>query len=146
MEVPIWLPWPKEELRKFAETDDLHISPFREDGKTYGSPTWIWSVVVDDALYVRAYNGQNSRWYKAAMQQKAGRITAAGMTKEVTFESIDGGMNDRIDDAYRAKYKEQSISESHGRRREVRDSEADAARNQRLNFGGRNEQTDLCKL
>ena len=36
LEVPIWLPWPKEELRKFAETDDLHISPFREDGKTYG--------------------------------------------------------------------------------------------------------------
>ena len=68
------------------------------------------------------------------------------MTKEVTFESIDGGMNDRIDDAYRAKYKEQSISESHGRRREVRGSEADAARNQRLNFGGRNEQTDPCKL
>jgi len=60
--------WPKEELRKIAESDDLHISPFRDDGKTYGTPTWIWSVVVDDALYVRAYNGQSSRWYKAAMR------------------------------------------------------------------------------
>ena len=97
--------WSKNELCRIAETDDLHISPFREDGKTYGTPTWIWSVVVDDAPYVRAYNGQNSRWYKAAMQQKAGRITAAGMTKEVTFEPINSGMNDRIDDAYRAKYK-----------------------------------------
>ena len=97
--------WHKAELRKIAETDDLHISPFREDGKTYGTPTWIWSVVVDDALYVRAYNGPKSRWYKAAMRQKAGRITAAGMTKEVSFEPIAGGMNDRIDDAYRAKYK-----------------------------------------
>lgn len=38
-------------------SDDLHISPFREDGKTYGTPTWIWSVVVDGGLYVRAYNG-----------------------------------------------------------------------------------------
>lgn len=45
--------WPNEELRKIAEADDLHISPFREDGVTYGTPTWIWSVVVDDALYVR---------------------------------------------------------------------------------------------
>lgn len=102
--------WAKEELRRIAQTDDLHISPFREDGKTYGTPTWIWSVVVDDALYVRAYNGQSSRWYKAAMGQKAGRITAGGTTKEVLFEPVDGampveGMNDQIDDAYRAKYK-----------------------------------------
>lgn len=97
--------WSKNELRKMAETDDLHISPFREDGKTYGTPTWIWSVVVDDALYVRAYNGQNSRWYQAALRQKAGRITAAGITKEVSFNPVNGAINSRIDEAYRAKYK-----------------------------------------
>jgi hypothetical protein len=97
--------WPKDQLRRIAEADDLHISPFRDDGKIYGTPTWIWSVPVDDALYVRAYNGQNSRWYQAALQQKAGRITAAGMTKEVTLEPVNGPINDRIDDAYRAKYK-----------------------------------------
>jgi len=97
--------WSKNELRQIAETDDLHISPFREDGKTYGSPTWIWSVVVDQALYVRAYNEQNSRWYQAALRQKAGRIRAAGITKEVSFESETGAVNDRIDGAYRVKYK-----------------------------------------
>jgi hypothetical protein len=97
--------WSKEELRKIAEADDLHISPFREDGKTYGTPTWIWSVVVDGALYVRAYNGQRSRWHQAAMKQKAGRISSAGMTKEVTFEPVDGAINERIDDGYRSKYK-----------------------------------------
>ena len=97
--------WSKNELSKIAETDDLHISPFRDDGVTYGTPTWIWSVVVNDALFVRAYNGPASRWYKAAMQQKRGRITAAGITKDVTFEPVDGSINDRIDDAYRAKYK-----------------------------------------
>ncbi len=95
----------QHELTQIAEADDLHISPFREDGATYGTPTWIWSVVVDDALYVRAYNGQKSRWYQAAMRQKAGRITVAGITKEVRFERVDGSINDRIDDAYRAKYK-----------------------------------------
>jgi hypothetical protein len=96
--------WPKAELRRLAETDDLHISPFREDGKTYGTPTWIWSVVVDDALYARAYNGTSSRWYRAALQQKAGRILAAGTTKEVSFEPVDDSIQARIDDAYRAKY------------------------------------------
>jgi len=97
--------WPKDELNKIAETDDLHISPLREDGKTYGTPTWIWSVVVDEGLYVRGYHGQKSRWYQAAIRQKAGRITAAGMTKEVTFEAVDGAINEAIDAAYKTKYK-----------------------------------------
>jgi hypothetical protein len=96
--------WPKDERRKIAQADDLHISPFRDDGTTYGTPTWIWSVAVDDALYVRAYNGTKSRWYQAAMRQKAGCIRAAGLTKEVTFEPVTGEINDRVDDAYRAKY------------------------------------------
>jgi hypothetical protein len=100
--------WSKDELRKIAQADDLHISPFREDGATYGTPTWIWSVAVGDALYARGYNGLKSRWYQAAVRQKAGRIKAAGMTKEVTFEAVnapaDKPLNDRIDDAYRMKY------------------------------------------
>lgn len=96
--------WSREELRRIAEADDLHVSRFREDGLTYGTPTWIWSVAVDDALYVRAYNGRKSRWYQAAVRQKAGRIIAAGLTKEVTFEPVEGSINDLIDDAYRKKY------------------------------------------
>ena len=98
--------WSKDELQTIAKADDLHIAPFRNDGKTYGTPTWIWSVAVGDALYVRAYNGVKSRWYQAALKQKAGRIIAAGLTMEVIFEPVDGSINDRIDEAYRAKYQE----------------------------------------
>ena len=97
--------WPKNTLRRIAASDDLHISPFRADGVTYGTPTWIWSVVVDDALYVRGYNGTRSRWYQAALRQKAGRISAAGTTQDVAFEPFDGAINDRIDEAYRTKYR-----------------------------------------
>jgi hypothetical protein len=97
--------WSESELRKIAEADDLHVAPFREDGVTYGTPTWIWSVAVDGGLYARAYNGQDSRWYQAAVRQKAGRIAAAGLTREVMFEPVNGPINDLIDDAYRAKYR-----------------------------------------
>lgn len=97
--------WPTQELQEIAEADDLHIAPFRDDGKSYGTPTWIWSVAVEGELYVRAYNGQESRWYQAALRQNAGRVTAAGMTKEVTFERIEGLISDRIDNAYRMKYR-----------------------------------------
>ena len=97
--------WAENDLRKISEADDLHISPLRDDGKTYGTPTWIWNVAVDGELYVRAYSGKNSRWYKAALKQKAGRIVAAGMAREVNFEPVAGPINDRIDNAYCAKYK-----------------------------------------
>jgi hypothetical protein len=96
--------WSQYELQRLAETDDLHISPLREDNVTYGTPTWIWSVVVGDKLYVRAYNGQASRWYKAAMRQKKGRITAAGMTKDVVFQRGNIEAQGAIDVAYRTKY------------------------------------------
>ena len=96
--------WNLEQLKKIAETDDLHISPLREDGTTYGTPTWIWSVAVDGTLYARAYNGEASSWYKAAVRQKAGRITAAGETVNVTFVPANAELRSRIDDAYRSKY------------------------------------------
>lgn len=97
--------WSDDELRRIAQADDLHIAPFREDGKTYGTLTWIWSVVVDDALYVRAYNGTRSRWYQAALAQGSGHIRAAGLTRDVVFEPVSGAINDRIDAAYRDKYR-----------------------------------------
>jgi hypothetical protein len=31
--------WNEDDLRAIAESHDLYISPFREDGTTYGTPT-----------------------------------------------------------------------------------------------------------
>jgi hypothetical protein len=39
------------------------------------------------------------------MRQKAGRVLAASLTKEVAFEPVDADINDRIDEAYRVKYR-----------------------------------------
>jgi hypothetical protein len=96
--------WAPEELQMIAAADDLHVAPFRGDGVTYGTPTWIWSVEVGGDLYARAYHGKTSRWYQAALRQKAGRILAAGRTVEVAFTPIYGSVGDRIDAAYCAKY------------------------------------------
>ncbi|CAD6553086.1 hypothetical protein LMG27952_05375 [Paraburkholderia hiiakae] len=104
--------WSEDELRAIAISDDLHISPLRDDGVTYGTPTWIWSVAVDGDLYVRAYNGQASRWYQAALRQRRGRISAAGTTRDVSFEPVVGPVNDRIDGAYSAKYRSSPYLES----------------------------------
>ena len=94
----------KHEIEKIAQKDDFLIAPFREDGKTYGTPTWIWSVMVNGNLYVRAYYGTKSRWYQAAIREKAGKIEASGIVKDVQFEAVTGNINEKIDDAYREKY------------------------------------------
>ncbi|SDR01790.1 hypothetical protein SAMN05216294_3157 [Flagellimonas zhangzhouensis] len=93
-----------EEIEQIGKNDDFHISVLHEDGETYGTLTWIWSVEVEGNLYVRAYNGVNSRWYKSALKQKQGKIKAAGMERKVRFEPVDGPLNEKIDQAYRDKY------------------------------------------
>lgn len=98
--------WTVQRLQAFAAADDLRISPFYSDGKTYGTPTWIWSVVVGDHLYVRAWNGQRSSWYQSAVSQRAGRIYLDGCNFEVRFSPIQGDveLTTKIDAAYCQKY------------------------------------------
>jgi len=98
--------WPENGLHAIVEADDLHIAPFRKDGETLGTPTWIGCVAVDGDLYVRAYNGTDSSWYQAATRECAGQITAAGDARDVAFVSIEDedALDERIDEAYRDKY------------------------------------------
>lgn len=93
-----------EAIERIAASDDLHIAPFRPDGVMYGTPSWIWSVVIDGRLFVRAWNGKRSRRYASAMTQAAGRIIAAGETHEVEFVPGDPALNELIDAVYREKY------------------------------------------
>jgi hypothetical protein len=41
---------------------------------------------------------------KPRCDRKLAAIIAAGVTKEVAFEPVNGSINDRVDDAYRSKY------------------------------------------
>jgi len=73
--------WSKDELRKIAEADDLHISPFREGGLTYGTrlgfgPLRSMTPSTCAATMGRILVGSG----RGAAE--GGRIIAAGMTKE----------------------------------------------------------------
>lgn len=96
--------WPTATLSAIVEADDLKISPLREDGVTFGTPTWIWCVAVDGDLFVRGYHGASSRWYVAALAHPDGRIHAAGAVFDVTFETAPAELADAIDAAYERKY------------------------------------------
>lgn len=60
---------------------------------------------MNGRLFVRAWNGVNGRWYRSAITQRTGKITAAGQQHMVSFAPIDDPvLNERIDEAYRVKY------------------------------------------
>jgi len=97
--------WTKNELAAIDAADDLKMAPYHEDFKTTGTPVWIWEVVVDGGLYVRAYSGTSSRWYQAAIKQKSGKIIVAGKTEAVHYEAVkDPAVLNQIDEAYHKKY------------------------------------------
>lgn len=62
------------------------------------------NVMAVKAEAFRAYNGPRSRWYRAAMNQGAGRIRLADEILEVTFAAAPAELADHIDAAYREKY------------------------------------------
>ncbi|MDI6666706.1 DUF2255 family protein [Leuconostoc falkenbergense] len=80
--------WTIAQLQKIDQNDDLHIAPVRKNGDI-GTPTWIWEVIVDNRLFVRAYNGVHSSWYQSALENNGGIIEAAGERHNVVFVHID---------------------------------------------------------
>jgi 4-oxalocrotonate tautomerase len=99
--------WEKSELRVIAESDDLHISPFRED---------------------------------------VGGLLPLASPRKLSFEPGDEKLNDRIDEAYRAKYKSSPyLSPMIGARARSATVRV-MARNQRLIHWGENMPHVIVKL
>ena len=96
--------WTSDELSKIGAADELELASVRRDG-TLRNPVTIWVVRVGDDLYVRAFKGRFGPWFRGTQARHAGRISAGGVEKDVSFvDEADSGTNDAIDAAYRAKY------------------------------------------
>jgi hypothetical protein len=67
----------------------------------------IWSVVVDGEAYVRSYRGERGAWYRRALRD--GRIRIEGIEARVE-PAHDPEINQRISEAFRAKYGARSPS------------------------------------
>jgi hypothetical protein len=97
--------WRRDELAKIAAAEELELASVRGDD-TLGDPVTIWVVRVGDDLYVRSWKGDAGAWLRATRVRHAGHIEAGGAGKDVTFVAeTDDDVNDRIDAAYRAKYR-----------------------------------------
>lgn len=96
--------WTSDELGRIEAADELQIASVRRDG-TLRNPTTIWVVRLGDDFYVRSVNGRTSGWFRGTQERHEGRIRAGGVEKNVTFIDGQGDVADRIDDAYRTKYR-----------------------------------------
>ena len=64
-----------------------------------------------DNFYVRSYTGRTSAWFRAVQTRHEGQIHAGGVVKDVAFvEEPDLSINDKIDAAYRTKYRRYAAS------------------------------------
>jgi hypothetical protein len=95
--------WTPDDLDAIAATGEIEITPRRADG-TLGRATTIWIVRVGDHLYIRSFRGPQGSWYRAASRTHEGRLRAAGIERDVTFDADNDADRTAIDDAYRAKY------------------------------------------
>jgi hypothetical protein len=96
--------WTSEELKKIGAAEELQIASLRSDG-TLRKPVTIWVVRLGDDLYVRSVYGRTSGWFRGTQVRHQGHIQAGGVDKDVTFEDADPGIEEQIDSAYRAKYR-----------------------------------------
>ena len=91
--------WTDTELSRIGPADELEIASYRQDG-TLRPYTTIWVVRVGDELYVRSWRGRSGVWFRRALQRHEGRIRAAGVERNVTFEEPDDSVHPAIHDAY----------------------------------------------
>ena len=95
--------WTANELDSIGAAEELQIAPRRSDGTLLRARP-IWVVRVGDELYVRSWRGAGGNWYRAARGAGEGRISAAGVERDVSYVPADVEVNDAVDAAYREKY------------------------------------------
>ncbi|MRX44581.1 DUF2255 family protein [Agromyces kandeliae] len=94
--------WSTRDLDSLERASEIRVAGRRTDG-SLPTPTTVWGVVVDGALYLRSYKGPDGRWYRAARRHDEGAITWGGRTIDVSFVP-DASKDAEIDAAYLAKY------------------------------------------
>jgi hypothetical protein len=95
--------WTSDELATIDGVDELRIASRRRDG-SLRNPMTIWAVRDGTDVYARSVNGPGAAWFRGTRARREGHIAIGGVEKDVTFEDADHALDDRIDDAYRAKY------------------------------------------
>ncbi|MGW5652657.1 DUF2255 family protein [Streptomyces humi] len=92
--------WTPEEQTRLTETHSLVLTA----GAGEHPGVEIGMALVDGRLYVRAYRGVGSRWYRAAREHGRGRIRLGSETRDVLLTTEGLRPPAGLDAAFRDKY------------------------------------------
>ncbi|MGW1625985.1 DUF2255 family protein [Streptomyces sp. NPDC002172] len=92
--------WTPEERTLLTDTYSLVLTA----GDGEGPGVEIGMALVDGELYVRAYRGVGSRWYRAAREHGRGRIRLGSVTRDVRLTADGLRPPAGLDAAFRDKY------------------------------------------
>jgi len=96
--------WTSEDLTRIGNAEEVQVTSRRGDG-TLRKPVTIWVVRDGDSLYVRSVKGPTGAWFRGTQERHEGRIRGGGVEKDITFVNADHDIGDKVDAAYRAKYR-----------------------------------------
>jgi len=95
--------WPRDELERIGEAEELQLASRRPDGSLRPYVT-MWVVRAAGDLYVRSAHGPGNPWYRHATASGTGRIRADGIERDASFAQASIEVQGDIDSAYHAKY------------------------------------------
>ena len=95
--------WAQDSLAKVGSVEELAIASRRPDGSLRPYVT-IWTVRVDEDIYVRSAAGPDNPWFRRAMASGEARIRAGGLEQDVALEVAAPDVAASITAAYHAKY------------------------------------------
>ena len=95
------------DVSQLEGAEEITMRTKRRDGSWSSRPIWV--VVVDGDAYVRSAKGTEGAWYRRARADGTAEIGVDGETVGVRMVPVDDdGLDERVSDAYRAKYGAQS--------------------------------------
>lgn len=69
--------WSKDELDRINAETYFTVGVTLPDGTTPKTVD-IWSVPVGDRIFIRSFNGAESKWFGPALETRKGKISAGG--------------------------------------------------------------------
>jgi hypothetical protein len=97
--------WTGAELAKIGATEEVQIASLGRYS-SLRKPVTVWVVSHGDDLYVRSVKGRAGSWFRSTQETHEGRIRAGGVQQDITFIDADHSLDDVVDAAYRAKYRQ----------------------------------------
>lgn len=99
------MPLTSDLITALGDAEEIEISSYRKDG-TLRRWVPIWTVRVDDDIYLRSAFGVDGGWYKWAKIKGVGRVQIAGTEIDVALvPETSEDLQPQVDAAFESKYR-----------------------------------------